>query len=333
MRRILSQACLVWALFAAWGAAHAYYPEDFDGSPEVIAFGSCNREGMEQPLWPVIAAERPDLWIWGGDNIYGDSKREEVIREAYRRQLSHPGYAVFRAAFPIIGTWDDHDYGWNNAGREYPIKQRTQQLALDFMDVPPSDPRRSRAGIYGTYAFGEPGRRVRVILLDNRYFATAKDAEAPDLLGDAQRAWLRETLGRSEADVHVIVSGIQVLSSEHKWDHWGHYPRDRAFLLALLREEAVPGAVLLSGDRHIHEISVLEREGAYPLMDVTSSGLTHSWSDFPGEPNRLRAGEVYTGLGYGVLRIDWEARPLEVRAAIRDRSGQTVRSHTVRFSR
>lgn len=333
MRRIFQIVVCLGAVFATAATAQAYHPVDFGRPLETVAFGSCNRESMEQPLWPVIAAERPDLWLWAGDNVYGDSKRVEVIREAYRKQLSRPGYAVFRAAFPILGTWDDHDYGWNNAGRDYPIKERTQELALDFMDVPASDPRRSREGIYGTYAFGPPEKRVRVILLDNRYFATAKDAAEPDLLGEAQRAWLRETLARSKADVHLIVSGIQILSGEHKWDHWGHYPRDRDFLLDLLRERAVPGVVLLSGDRHVHEISVLERAGTYPLMDVTSSGLTHSWRNFPGEPNSLRVGEVYTGLGYGLLRIDWDSRPFKVRASIRDRSGETVRSHTVRFPR
>ena len=32
-----------------------------------IAFGSCNSEQKPQPLWPVIAQDKPSLWIWTGD--------------------------------------------------------------------------------------------------------------------------------------------------------------------------------------------------------------------------------------------------------------------------
>ena len=106
--------------------ATAHHPSDFDSQLEVIAFGSCNRQFLPQPLWPVIAENQPDLWIWGGDNIYGDSKDASVIEAKYQEQLSNPNYAAFRKQFPIVGTWDDHDYGWNDAHSGRLAKRRTR---------------------------------------------------------------------------------------------------------------------------------------------------------------------------------------------------------------
>jgi len=308
----------------------AFHPTDFETPLEVIAFGSCNRETLPQPMWPVIAENQPNLWIWGGDNIYGDSKDASVIEAKYQQQLNQPNYAAFRKQFPTLATWDDHDYGWKNAHASYPLKTVTQHLALDFTGVPADDPRRQRQGIYGAYDFGPDGRRVKVILLDNRYFSDHHKAENPQLLGTAQRAWLAETLRESTAQIHILVSGTQIIAEEHGYQKWANFPSDRSWLLKLIREEAIPGVICISGDRHIHEISVLqETDAPYPLVDITSSGLTHSWENFKGEPNKHRVGEVHQELGFGRLTIDWEAEPVTITAEVRDLTNQIVNSTRV----
>ncbi len=305
--------------------ARAHFPPDFESPLEIIAFGSCNRQNLPQPLWEVIAAREPDLWIWCGDNIYGDSREAEVLEEKYRQQFERPEYAAFRERFPVIGTWDDHDYGENNAGADYPLKEIAAELALDFMEVPSDDPRRAREGIHGAYSFGPEGRRVKVLLIDDRFFAVNPKKPGADLLGPAQQAWLEKELRETDAQINLLVSGIQVLPAEHGWEKWANFPASREWLLALLKEHPVPGLFLLSGDRHIHEISLLE--GAGPggdLVEITSSGLTHSWEDFPGEPNRLRRGPIHRGKGFGLIQIDWEADPVRVTAAIIDTENSPV---------
>ncbi len=309
----------------------AFHPTDFETPLKVIAFGSCNRESLPQPMWPVIAENQPDLWIWGGDNIYGDSNDADVITAKYQKQLDQPNYAAFRKQFPIVGTWDDHDYGWNDAYGTYPLKTVTQGLALDFMDVPANDPRRQREGIYGAYDFGPEGQRVKVILLDNRYFSdNHRKDENPQLLGDAQREWLANTLSQSTAQIHILVSGTQIISEEHRHEKWANFPTDRSWLLKFIREEAIPGVICISGDRHIHEISVLQEEDApYPLVDITSSGLTHSWESFKGEPNKHRVGEVFKEFGFGTLEINWDSQPVTITASIRDGSNQVVNTQQI----
>lgn len=295
-----------------------------------VAFGSCNRQNYSQPMWAVVAANEPDLWIWAGDNIYGDSTDPEVVQAKYHQQFEREEYTIFRTATPIIGTWDDHDYGSNDADRSYPIKAQTRDMALNFMEVPKDDPRRSREGIYGSYSFGPEGQRVKVLLLDGRYFSTGPKAVEPDLLGTAQRTWIEQQLTDSDAQVHLIVSGIQVLSSEHKYEKWANFPADRKWLLDFIAEAQVPGVLFLTGDRHIHEISILEDERlSYPLIDITSSGLTHSWEKFKGEPNRYRLNSVYTGKGFGLLEFDWNNSMVSVKAMLRNEANETVNEVTL----
>lgn len=319
----------------------AKFPDNFDQALESIAFGSCNRDELPQPLWPVIAENKPDLWIWAGDNIYADwyeppngpKKRYRVNREwvteRYAAQFNHPAYATFRKETNILGTWDDHDYGRNNAGATYKNKEITRDLALSFMEVPIGDPRWTRPGLYGAYDFGPAGKRTKIVLLDNRYFATSPKADEPDLLGPEQRAWLEATLRFSDADLHILVSGTQFLAKDHHWEKWANFPETRQWLLDLIAEESMPMTILVSGDRHIHEISVIEDGFGYPLADITSSGLTHFWDTFPGEENSLRHGAVYTGLGFGTLQIDWSGVSPSVTLELRDESNEVVNQFTV----
>src|SRR5690349_16464987 len=98
-----------------------------------IAFGSCNRESRPQPLWEEVEKDKPDLWIWLGDNIYGDSNDTTVLRAKYNMQLNQPGYKSLVSKTPIIGTWDDHDFGKNDGNKTFAAKKESQQLALDFL--------------------------------------------------------------------------------------------------------------------------------------------------------------------------------------------------------
>ena len=309
-----------------------FYPTDFSSPIDRIAFGSCNRETLPQPLWRVIQSNRPDLWIWMGDNIYGDSEDVGVIAKKYEVQFNHPDYQPFRQVQAIIGTWDDHDYGWNNAGAEYPKKADTRDLALDFLEVPADHPRRERKGLYGTHIFGPIGKQVQVVLLDGRYFAEKPGMPEADLLGSRQEEWLRKTLYESTAQVILLVSGIQFLPEDHKYEKWANFPRSRQWLFRLLEDENLPGIILLSGDRHFHEISELQLNASRPpLVEITSSGMTHSWESLQSEPNRHRVGTFYNGKGFGMLHFNWEPETVQVTAEIRNDADKSALQHSFTF--
>jgi len=290
-----------------------------DQSLTTIAIGSCNRQDAPQDMWPFIQAQEPDLWIWLGDNIYGDSEDMTVMADKYRMQKFGEAYTAFREEVPIIGIWDDHDFGVNDGGKEYPKKEESKALMMDFLDVPKDAEVRQRPGAYQSYLFGYEDKQVKVILLDTRYFRDslkrATDGnrryvpnEEGDILGEAQWTWLEEQLSNSEAEIHIIGSSIQVLSEEHGYEKWANLPKARQRLFDLLERTRPYRPILLSGDRHISELARIDLEGLdYPLFELTSSGMTHTWGSVGEEPNKYRQGNIIAKLSYGLIKIDWSS--------------------------
>lgn len=327
MKPIFPLLLLFWSPVLAPLLSH--YPENFEKPLAKIAFGSCNRQNLPQPIWPVIQKAQPDLWIWSGDCVYVDSPNESVITRKFSLQYENANYKNFRETVPIIGTWDDHDFGENNSGKWFQSKGITQSKFLDFLDEPVDSPRRQQKGVYTSYTYGPIGKQVKILLLDNRYHADIPGPEG-DLLGDSQGGWLEDELATSQAQVHLIVSGTQILHEEHRYEKWANFPRSRERLLKLIKESRVPGAILISGDRHIHEIAIKDdSETPYPLYEVTSSGLTHSYSSFPGEPNKYRVGEVFSEKGFGMMEIDWTGKTPSVHLQIRDERNEVQREVTI----
>lgn len=284
-----------------------------------IAFGSCNKQWKENSLWAEILMNDPDVWVWGGDIIYSDTNDMEVLKENYAIQKQNVSYSNFTSKVEIMGTWDDHDYGVNDGGTEYPEKVASEQLFLDFIDVPKNSLRRTQDGVYFSKNFSVGANSVKIIILDTRYFRTAltEDTETnhrytPNeygngtILGVAQWNWLQSELENSVANFNIIMSSIQVLSGEHGWETWANMPHEVDKLIDILKVTQAKNIILLSGDRHISDFSKKEIEGLkYPLIDFTSSGLTHSSTNNLGEPNKYRIGEMVNQQSFGLLKINF----------------------------
>ncbi len=321
-----------------------------------LAFGSCNDYYADQPLWETLHAAEPDAFLWTGDIVYADVwvwpgvagqawlriptgqvRDEQSLRAAYALQKQHPGYRSFTATLSagVLGIYDDHDYGKNNGGREFPLRGAARRALLDFLDVPDNAPRRIRQGTYEAYDFplaARPGRFVRIILLDTRYHRDARPksdeaAATADILGEAQWTWLEDQLQNSRAAVHVIVSSVQVVAEEHRYEKWANFPAARKRLYHLLDRHRPRAVVLISGDRHLAEISRTQTPGGLEIVDVTSSGMTHSVPVGWSEENRHRVGELFAGLNFGVLEFTEAA----VVARIRDRENATVLETRVQY--
>jgi alkaline phosphatase D len=317
-----------------------------------IAFGSCANEHRPQPVWQAINELKPQLFIFTGDNIYADTADPAKLRNSYEQLAAIPGFSALRETCPVIGTWDDHDYGKNDAGEEFEGKQEAKDAFMKFFDTPEDSPLRKRGGVYDAKIYGPEGKRVQVILLDTRWFRgplkkmtkeELKEARAktgkkvgrylPDedsdssMLGEEQWAWLVQEL-KKPAELRLLVSSIQVVSNEHGWEKWGNLPRERKKLLDVIRDNA-RNVVILSGDRHLSEISLLppETDGGpfYPIYDVTSSGLNQT--GLADEPNRFRvAGDsVYNQPNFGWIDINWSEEDPAIKLEIRDLDGKVVR--------
>lgn len=318
-----------------------------------IAFGSCAKETRPQPVWDAINALDPGLFIFTGDNVYADSGDREVLAESYRKLGEVPGFAALRAKCPVLATWDDHDYGANDAGAEWEGKAAAKEEFMAFFETAQDSPLRGREGIYDARVFGPEGRRVQVILLDTRWFRgplkrmSAEEHKKlreekgawngpylPDeesdstMLGEAQWQWLADQL-KVPAELRLIVTSVQAVPIDHGWEKWGNLPRERRRLFELIRNSGAGGVVFLSGDRHTADISKLppstDGSPAYPLFEVTSSGLTQT--GFSREANRYRIGKEppFGKQNFGWLTIDWEQPDPAIRLEIRDVKGAVVR--------
>lgn len=323
-----------------------------------IAFGSCAKQTKEQPIWETVLAARPDLFLFMGDNIYGDTRDMNVLRDKYAQFGAIPGVKKLRETVPHLAIWDDHDYGENDAGVEYPTKEESRQIFCDFWGESADSPRRTQDGIYAAYLFGPRGRRVQIIMPDLRFNRTpilkldlggkaydvwAKELEQagkpvpgpyarnPDpkatMLGERQWRWLEAQL-KIPADVRIVASSLQVLADFPGWEGWVNYARDHQRLMELIRKTRANGVIFLSGDTHYAELSRLDVNVPYPLYDLTSSGLTEVWPVLP--PNDLRVGEVLREANFGVIEIDWERAP-QIGLEIRDSQGLTRMAHKIKL--
>ncbi|AMO24856.1 hypothetical protein GCM10027034_07720 [Ramlibacter solisilvae] len=310
-----------------------------------IGIGSCTNQAQPQPLWNTVLADRPGLFIFGGDNVYAPQPFTIAkLKQAYAVEAAVPEFARLRHAMPHMAIWDDHDYGKNDGGAEFEHKQASKEAFLEFWGAPADDTRRTREGIYDARLFGPPGRRVQVIALDTRWFRSpwkitdvrdqpGRERYQPDsdpaktMLGAAQWRWLEEQL-RQPADLRLLVSGVQVVTEGHGWERWGNFPLERQRLFDTIARTRAEGVVLLSGDRHIGAI-YREAQGApYPMYELTSSGVTHTWLDNKeAGPNRV--GDPFTELHYGLVEIDWPGRRVSLQ--LKDIRGEARRTQSIAF--
>ena len=324
-----------------------------------IAFGSCAKQDKPQPIWHAIVDGQPELFLFIGDNIYADTEDMDVMRAKYKLLGEKPGYKRLKKTCRILATWDDHDFGVNDGGREYPKKKESQKVFLDFFEEPADSPRRKREGVYYAETFGPAGKRVQIILLDTRYFRSplktgGKDGEIgeglrgpypPDddpkktFLGKTQWKWLEAQL-RKPAKLRIIASSIQVVAADHHWEGWGTFPRERKRLFDLIGKTKAEGVIIVSGDRHKAEISRIENTAAgYPLYDVTSSSLnqpsgnfTKTGVRFGNELNRHRVGLMYFETNFGTIHVDWKKPDPVIRMQVRDEKGNVVLQSRARLS-
>ncbi|APZ46977.1 alkaline phosphatase [Polaribacter reichenbachii] len=296
-----------------------------------IAFGSCNKQNETNVLWQEVHKNNPDLWIWGGDIIYSDTENMHKMKKDYNILLNQEEYKTIQNSMPIMATWDDHDYGINDGGTEFPKKKEAQQLFLDFLNVDKKSERRTRSGVYHSKEFKTEKGSVKVIILDTRYHRTAlteakgKKRYTPNkygegtILGDTQWKWLKSELTNSKADFNVIVSSIQVLSAEHGFETWGNFPHEVDQLKKIIKESKAKKVLLLSGDRHISEFSKTIVDAlSYPLIDFTSSGLTHSYEGFTSEPNQYRIQKVISKISFGVLKFNFDKNKITMQMRGKD---------------
>ena len=310
-----------------------------------IAFGSCSHQDKPQPIMNHVIAHDPDLFIYLGDNIYGDTRKMGILKKKYKKLANKSTFKKLAENTEVLAIWDDHDYGENDAGRHYPFKAASREIFLDFWKEPDTSLRREHKGIYHSLIYGPQRKQVQIILLDTRTFRddlvlTNNDPEfkndykpnlSPDstLLGKDQWDWLEKTL-LIPAEIRIIASSIQFSHDYNGYESWTNVPHERTRMVNLIEKTGANGVIFISGDVHWGEISKLNLDNQYPIYDITSSGLTQTW-DSP-ESNTNRIGEVVMENNFGLIEIHWGNDPKSVTMQIFDINNVRRLEHKIEIS-
>ncbi len=311
-------------------------------SPQKILFASCMHQDKKMPIFDAINKEKnKDLFIFLGDNIYGDTEDMSVMAAEYQKLNAHTKFQQLINSTPVIAIWDDHDFGVNDGGAEYPKKEQSRKLMLDFWHEPKDSPRYTRPdGIYTSYMYGEGKQKVHVIMPDLRWNRDTIDhvtrqeymsekaplnmgpylpdtTETKSMLGEKQWQWLEQELQKPAAEF----TG---------WESWANFPHDRNKLLSLIKKYKINGVVIISGDTHWGEVSKVEQNVDYPLWEVTSSGLTEEWKKV--SPNKHRVGNPISTVNYGEMLIDWSLEDPTIQMSLKDKIGKVFTSQRIKLS-
>ena len=112
---------------------HVYAEDNLE--VDEVSFGSCHMpEFMEQVpnFWADMrTVSHPDLWLWLGDAMYKDGSDINEKRLQYNKVKEEARYKEHgpinsESPIPIMAGWDDHDYGYNDAGNDYVCKEQSQ---------------------------------------------------------------------------------------------------------------------------------------------------------------------------------------------------------------
>ena len=323
----------------------------FNQNATRIAFGSCGSQNNELPIFNTVATHQPDLFIFLGDNIYGDTKDMQVLRNKYNQLGNKQSYINMKNNTSILATWDDHDYGWNDAGKYYKYKEESKQIFLDFFEEPITSVRRQHQGIYHSEIYNINDKILQIILLDNRTFRSnlvKYNGEVDDddrytysldyaphsssdstLLGDEQWIWLEKELQKN-ADLRLICSGTQFGIEYNGYEAWANFPHEQEKFIDLIKQTNANGVIFLTGDVHYAEISKIEEEGVYPIYDFTSSGLSSTWEFSTPNNNRIK-GPIMEN-HFGLLTINWEEIDPKIDMEVWDVSNTLRFKHSILLS-
>lgn len=244
--------------------------------------------GGDPVIFQTMAKENAAFMLWTGDAWYSRevdyySKWGLWYRAQYARKM--PEIQPFLKSMPQWAMWDDHDYGPNDIGTNFILKDETRKIFMSYFCNPSYG--ENGQGAYTINSWGD----VDIFMLDDRWWRSADELidsidgrPNPDkvMLGRQQMLWLKNSLAYSNATFKLIMVGSQVLNPVSPFDKLLDFKLEYDELMKFLMDQKVNGVLFLTGDRHHSEIIKVERPGSYPLYDITISPLTSGTHTFSG---------------------------------------------------
>lgn len=319
-----------------------------------VALGSCFVPQFEaHQVFDAIAATKPDIFLFLGDNVYQSDETHEMdvpyLKAAYGLLGQSKPFAHLRKTTTVLPTWDDHDFGMNDAGSSYKPKYNSEALFEHVWAMDKNTAVTKRPGIYYAKTVGPKGKRLQIIMLDTRFFRSdltrAKKGnpqkkkflpnheKTSTMLGKDQWQWFENQLTQP-ADLRIIVSSVQVLSGAGWSEGWYLFPHEQARFTKLIHQH--DNILLVSGDRHYANFYQHQAQTGKSVIEFTSSSLNLPISgDFKEKVLNMK--EPYQQdkpimpANFGLLQIDWSSKNLSME--ILDDNGKILRAKVVSFAK
>jgi len=307
-----------------------------------IALGSCayvNEPVYDRPGTPYgggleifnsIARMRPDAMLWLGDNVYlreADWYSRTGILARYSHSRSIPELQPLLASTHHYATWDDHDFGPNNSDRSWVHKDKSLEAFKLFWGNPTYGVG-GKPGVTTMFQWGD----AEFFLLDDRYHRTPNDRDATGsrtMLGEHQIQWLIDALASSQAPFKIVAVGGQMMSPAAEFENFATYAEEREALIDAITAEKIPGVLFLSGDRHLTELTRLERDGTYPLYDITISPLS-AGVFANGKANAASVpGTLVTQRNFALLDFSGPRTDRSMKISVHDTAGALLWTRTI----
>ena len=206
---------------------------------------------------------------------------------------------------PLAYIWDDHDYGSNDANKDYGLKNCA---ALAYREQFPHYDLEDAGAIYQSFIIG----RVRFIMTDCRFYREPiepkeKRQKYPDcqidleqldnetspyktLLGNKQRKWLLGQLCEAKKQQETNQEGLTIWVNSVPWigdqndpktESWNQYHDERATIANFIEKEGINKLLMLSGDAHMLAIDdgkagttrncyASEGGGSFPIIQAAA---------------------------------------------------------------
>lgn len=311
-----------------------------------VAAGSCNYVnepvydrpgkpyGSEHEIFQAMAKVAPYAMIWLGDNTYlreVDWSTRSGILHRYTHTRALPEIQPFLASTAQYATWDDHDYGPNDADGTW-VHKGTSLEAFKMFWPNPTYGLEEAPGVSTAFKLFD----MDFFLLDNRYHRTPNDCETcPDstVLGKQQLDWLLKSLSGSRAPFKMVAMGGQFLTTSKESETYINLaPSEREQILKHIESEGIKNVIFLTGDRHFTELSTLVNSKGIAVYDLTTSSLTAG--SFKGAEEKIKnenrvAGTVFDGHNFALLNFSGKRTERELEIKIVDKDGKEVWSRKI----
>jgi alkaline phosphatase D len=226
--------------------------------------------GADVRIYRHMAHTKTDFMVWLGDNLYYLGKDYKSYDNMFARNLEVRSKFTLMRKFlanqPDYTIWDDHDYGWNDADKNFPLKDTALKIFRGFW---PNTYEKDVKETYFTFRYND----AEFFMTDGRWWRSPPGDTAAPFLGPGQIRWLKEKLLKSNATFKFICMGSQILNDNNHGESYAHYPKERNDLLNYIVDNNIKGVIFLTGDKHYTEISKRDWRG-YPLYDFTSSPIS-----------------------------------------------------------